>query len=78
MLAPLCFAVWLQRLCEEVEAALGGLARDRQGREEHEDVFFGGDEQAVLAAGVAHLGSVVLVCSFDADGEAFAAGWPCL
>ena len=54
---------------EDVESALGGLAGDGQGREEHEDVFFGGDEQAVFAAGIADLGGVVFVFDFDADGK---------
>ena len=42
---------------------------DSQRREKHEDVFFGGDEQAVVAAGVADLRGVVFVFDFDADGD---------
>ena len=45
------------------------MAGDGQGRNEHEDVFFGGDDQAVFAAGVADLGGVFFVFDFDADGE---------
>jgi len=40
----------LEALFEDVESALRGLAADRQGGEEHENVFFGGDEQVVFAA----------------------------
>ena len=58
---------------EDVEPALGGLAGNGQGGEEHEDVFFGGHEPAVVVAGVANLGSVVFVFHFDVDGEPLAA-----
>src|SRR5689334_8483749 len=66
-------ACCLKGLFEDVESALGGLACDGQGWEDHDDVFFGRDEQAVFAAGVADLGGVVFVFNFDADGEALAA-----
>ncbi len=62
----------LEGLFEDVESALRGLAADVQGGEEHEDVFFGGDEQAVFSAGVADLRGIVFVFDFDAHGEAFA------
>lgn len=65
--------ICLEGLFEDVESALGGLARDRQGREKHEDVFFRGDEQAIFAAGVADPGGVVFIFDLDPDGEPFAA-----
>jgi len=40
----------LEGLFENVESELRGGAADVQGGEEHQDVFFGGDEQAVFAA----------------------------
>jgi len=63
----------LEGLFEDVESALRSGAADIQSGEEHEDVFFGGHEQAVFAAGVSDLGRVVFVFDFDTDGEAFAA-----
>ena len=62
----------LEGLFEDVESSLGGLAGDGEGREEHQDVFFGGDKQAVFAASVGDLGGVGFVFDFDADGEASA------
>src|ERR1043165_1508420 len=62
----------LEGLLEDVEPAMGGLAGDGQGGEEHEDVFFSGDEQAVLAAGLPDLGGVSFVFDLDPDGEASA------
>ena len=62
----------LERLFEDIEAALGCLAGDRQGGEEHEDSFFSGDKQAVFAAGVADRRGVRFVLKLYADSEAFA------
>lgn len=68
----------LKRLLKDVESALCGGPADIQRREDHDHVFFRGDEQAVLAAGVADFRSVVFVFDFDADRETFAAdsAWP--
>ena len=65
----------LEGLFEDVESALGGLAGDGQGGEEHEDVFFGGDEQAVFAAGVADLGGVVFVFRLRCRWRSLCRGW---
>ncbi len=55
---------------EDVETALGGGAVDGEGGHQHEDVLFGGDQQAAFPARSTDFARVVLVFQFDADGEA--------
>ena len=64
---------WLEGLFEDVESAVRDFAADGQGWEDHDNICFGGDEQAVFSTGIANLGGVVLIFDFNADGEAFAA-----
>jgi hypothetical protein len=56
----------LKGLFEDVESALGGLTSDGQCGEKHEQVFFGRDEQAVVAAVTLVAGLGLTACTWMA------------